>query len=467
MSEAKPSVVATEMSNTSPKPGGAQDIFYSKSNIVPLPIIERAEGIYMWDEEGNEYIDASSGPVVSNIGHGNHSVANAMAEQAKRMDFAYSRVARHRPNIALTERIARLAGAGFERVALSSGGSEAMEIAIKFLRQYAIATGARQRRHIITCLPSYHGGTIATLGMSGDESLHDFFDGFATASQKVPAPITYRLPDGHTLESYTDFVIEAFEDKIKSLGADSVLAFVVEPVGGLASGCVVPPDDYFHRIREICSRYGIYLVFDEILCGTGRSGKFLCAHYYPDALPDIVVMAKGLGSGYAPLGATLFPATMVDELAELTGFNYSHTYNANPITCATGMAVLDEYERLSLVDNAENMGSYLKKGIQDLAEESVVIGDIRGRGLLLAIEMVADKDSKQKIAAEFQPTEKIRIHGLNNGLIIYSRKTAGGKYGDWFLIAPPLTISEAECDELVSRLKATFSDFLLELKGGG
>ena len=462
-----PDSIEAETTKAAPAIGGAQDVFYSTGNIVPLPVIDRAEGIYMWDEDGNEYIDASSGPVVSNIGHGNHYVANAMAEQAKRMDFAYSRVARHRPNIALTERIAMLAGPGFERVALSSGGSEAMEIAIKFLRQYAVVTGAKQRRHIITCLPSYHGGTIATLGMSGDESLDDFFDGFGMTSQKVPAPVTYRLPDGHTLESYTGFVIEALENKIKALGADSVLAFVVEPVGGLATGCVVPPADYFRRVREICSRYDICLVFDEILCGTGRGGKFLSAHHYPDALPDIVVMAKGLGSGYAPLGATLFPADKVDRLAELTGFNYSHTYNANPITCATGMAVLDEYERLSLVENAANMGLYLKQAIQDLAEACPVIGDVRGQGLLLAIEMVADKHSKQKIAAEFLPTEKIRIHGLNNGLILYSRRTAGGRYGDWFLVAPPLTINQAECDELVSRLRATFNDFLLELNGSG
>jgi adenosylmethionine-8-amino-7-oxononanoate aminotransferase len=465
MNNPYPSANRAEISAGSSAIGGTQDIFYSKRNIVPLPFIERAEGIYMWDEDGNEYIDASSGPVVSNIGHGNHRVANAMAEQAKRMDFAYSRVARHRPNIALTERIARLAGPGFERVALSSGGSEAMEIAIKFLRQYAVATGSKQRRHLITCTPSYHGGTIATLGMSGDESLHDFFDGFATTSQKVPAPITYRTPDGHTVESYTEFVIEAFEDKIKTLGTDSVLAFVIEPVGGLATGCVVPPDHYFRRIREICNRYGIFLVFDEILCGTGRSGKFLSAHHHPDALPDIVVMAKGLGSGYAPLGATLFPAALVDQLAELTGFNYSHTYSANPITCATGMAVLDEYERLSLVDNAANMGVYLKKAIQGLAGECPVIGDVRGQGLLLAIEMVADKRSKQKLSADFLPTEKIRIHGLSNGLILYSRKTAGGKNGDWFLVAPPLCIKKAECDELVSRLRATLNDFLDELNG--
>ena len=207
-------------------------------------------------------------------------------------------------------------------------------------------------------------------------------------------------------------------------------------------------------------------MFHEILCGTGRGGKFLSAHHYPDALPDIVVMAKGLGSGYAPLGATLFPAAKVDELAELTGFNYSHTYNANPITCATGMAVLDEYERLSLVDNAANMGRYLKTAILGLAEECPVIGDVRGQGLLLAIEMVADKNTRQKIAPDFLPTEKIRIHGLNNGLILYSRRTAGGKYGDWFLVAPPLTISEAECDELITRLRATFHDFSIELNEG-
>ncbi len=455
-----------ETNANAPASGGAQDLFYSNSNIVPLPVIERSEGIYMWDEQGNEYIDASSGPVVSNIGHGNHRVAEAMAEQAKRLDFAYSRVARHRPNLALTERIARLAGPGFERVALSSGGSEAMEIAIKFLRQYVLATGAAGRRHIITCSPSYHGGTIAMLGMSGDEALAPFLEGFAVASEKIPAPLTYRLPRGHTADSYADFCADALQEKISALGSESVLAFVFEPVGGLATGCVVPPDRYFRRIREICSRHKVFLVFDEILCGTGRSGKFLAAHHCPDALPDIVVMAKGLGSGYAPLAATLIPAALVDHLADLTGFNYSHTYNANPITCATGMAVLDEYQRLSLVEKAAERGDYLRDKLEALADNCPLIGDIRGRGLLLAIEMVADKVTKAKIPADFLPTEKIRIHGLNNGLILYSRRTAGGKYGDWFLVSPPLTISEAEIDELVSRLNAAFDDFLHELNAG-
>jgi len=451
---------APQWPGAAPSVGGAQDVFYANSNIVPLPMITRAKGIYMWDEDGNEYIDASSGPVISNIGHGNVHVADAMAEQAKQMDFAYSRLARHGPNMTLTDRIARLAGPGFERVALSSGGSEAMEIAIKFVRQYTVATGASKRRHLITCLPSYHGATIATLGMSGDDALGTFFDGFGMTSHKVPAPLTYRLPDSHTLQSYTQFALEALEEKIRELGPDTVLAFAVEPVGGLATGCVVPPATYFEGIRDICSRHGIFLIFDEILCGTGRGGKFLSAHHYPDALPDIVVMAKGLGSGYAPLGATLFPANLVDRLSALTGFNFSHTYNANPITCATGLAVLDEYERLNLIDNAATMGRYLKERVRALADEFPVIGDVRGQGLLLGIELVADPASKQSMTPAFLPTEKIRIHGLNNGLMIYSRRTAGGKYGDWFLLSPPLTITQDECDELLRRLQATLRDFV-------
>ncbi|MEM7293679.1 MAG: aminotransferase class III-fold pyridoxal phosphate-dependent enzyme [Pseudomonadota bacterium] len=454
----------TSNQNARPATGGAQDVFYASNIQVPFPLITRCEGIYMWDEDGNEYIDASSGPVVSNIGHGNHRVADAMAAQAKQMDFAFSRVARHQSNIDLSDRITALAGPGFERVCFSSGGSESMEIAIKFLRQYALATGAAQRRHVITCLPSYHGGTITTLGLSGDDTLHEFLDGFATCSEKVPAPLTYRLPEGETAESYADFCADALNSKIEALGAATVLAFVIEPIGGLASGCVVPPPSYFKKIREICNRHNVFLVYDEILCGTGRTGKFLAAHHHPDARPDVVVMAKGLASGYAPLGATLISAALVDELADLTGFNFSHTYNANPITCATALAVMDEYERLSLVKMAEVRGTYLREKLEALAEKSEVMGDVRGQGLLFGIELVGNKSTKEMMPSDFNPTDRIRIHGLNNGLMIYSRRTANGKYGEWFVISPPLTISEDECDELMRRLENTIADLTEELR---
>lgn len=439
--------------------GGAQDVFYSQSNIVPLPMLSRASGVRMWDEEGKEYIDASSGPIVSNIGHGNERVAEAMHRQALTLDFAYSRVARHRPNIALTERISALAGPGFDRVCLASGGSEAMEIALKFLRQYALATGRPEKRRIITLMPSYHGGTIGTLAITGDAALDPFLEGFAVKSERIPAPLQYRVPEGETPESHRMICAEALEAKIREIGARNVLAFVVEPVGGLATGALPLSEDYANRVREICTRQGVWLVYDEILCGTGRTGDFLASHAWPDAPGDIVVLAKGLGAGYAPLGAMLAPATMVDHLAELTGFNFSHTYNANPITCATGLAVLDEYDRLGLLRASREQGTYLKARIEALASRHPAIGEVRGRGMLMAVELIADPVSRTPFPESFLPTERIRICGLAHGLILYSRRTAGGAYGDWVMIAPPLTITRAECDELAERFDAALTDF--------
>jgi adenosylmethionine-8-amino-7-oxononanoate aminotransferase len=450
-----------------PAAGGAQDVFQPRSQNVPLPLIERAQGIYQWDEFGTEYIDVSSGPVVSNIGHGNAHVADAMARQARTMDFAYSRVARHRPNIELTARIAKLAGPGFERVCLSSGGSEAIEIAIKFLRSYAVAFGEPQRTKIITCQPSYHGGTIAGLGMSGDEALQPFLDGFSWTGERVPAPLSYRAPANHTAETWARACAAALDDKIRTLGADNVLAFMIEPVGGLATGCNVPTAEYFRLVRDICTKAGIKIVFDEVLCGTGRTGKFLAAHNWPDALPDVVVMAKGLASGYTPLGATLLPSDMVDALAEKTGFSFSHTYAANPISCATAMAVLDEYERFDLLRNAAETGAYLKAGVMKLAATSPIIGDIRGMGMLYAVEIVADKASKRPLPTHENPANGIRIHGLDNGLLIYSRRTAGGKNGDWFMLSPPLTITPAECDELLRRLDKALKAYEAQLRASG
>ena len=441
------------------KLGGYQDNFYSKSNIVPLPLIVKAEGIRMWDENGNEYIDMSSGPVVSNIGHGNKYVARAMAKQASKMDFAYSRVSRHQPNIDLTRRISQLAGDGYERVALASGGSEAMEIALKFLRQYVVATGKIKKNKIITVTPSYHGGTIATLSITGDKDLDGFLDGFALRAENIPAPLQYRVPKHHNQKSFRMECAEALDQKINAIGSENVLAFVIEPVGGIATGAQPILDDYANRIREICDDHGIYLIYDEVMCGTGRTGKFLASEIFTKAKADLVVLAKGLGSGYTPLGAVLMPEGMCDHLANMTGFNYSHTYNANPITCATGLAVLDVYHKYNLIETASIRGESLLKRLIKLSENHPSIGDIRGLGLFLAIELVANRNLKTPFFKNFLPTEHIRICGLNNGLIIYSRRTANGLNGDWFIVAPPLTITEKECEELVYRLDLTLTEF--------
>lgn len=450
-----------------PAIGGGEEVFRARSSPVPLPMIVKAQGIHQWDEDGNEYIDFSSGPVVSNIGHGNEHVADAMARQARSMDFAYSRVARQQPNDHLAEKIARLAGPGFERVFLGSGGSESIEVAVKFLRLYDITFNGGKRTKIITCLPSYHGGTMYALSLSGDTDIPPFLEGMQPQGERVPAPLTYRVPANHTAETYARECAEALEAKIKALGAEKVLAFFLEPVGGLATGCNVPPADYFRRVREICNRYGVALVFDEILCGTGRTGKFLAAHNWPDALPDVVVMAKGLGSGYTPLSAVLFPAKWVDRLAESVGYHFGHTYCANPISCATGIAVLEEYERLDVLRNTQAMGERLRKGLEKIKAKFTSIGDVRGMGLVMAVEMVSNKAEKTPFPPEVSPTDLIRIAGLKNGLILYCRRTAKGRNGDWFMASPPMTITAAEVDESLRRLEATVADFEKEAKAKG
>ncbi len=447
-----------------PPIGGGQTVFYPWASPFPRPLIVRAEGIRMWDDQGRDYIDLSSGPVVSNIGHGNVHVAEAMKQQALTVDFAYCANARSQANLDLTERIARLAGPGFERVCLSSGGSEAVEVAVKFLRMRALSRGETDRTQIITCDPSYHGSTLLTLAMSGDPDCLPFIAGMIAPSARVPAPITYRLPPNHTPETHAAACADALEARIKSIGADRVLAFFLEPVGGLATGASVPPASYFRRIREICTAHSIALVFDEVLCGTGRTGKFLAAHNWPDALPDMVVMAKGLGSGYAPLAATLVPAVWADELAQTTGFAFSHTYSANPIACATGLAVLDEYDRLGVLANTRQQGAALREGLEALKRSTKVVGDVRGMGLLLALELVTDQASKGTWPTDFSPVDLIKRISLEHGLLIYGRRTALGSNGDWIMVSPPMTITAPECAELLQRLTATLTAFETECR---
>ncbi|MER8401999.1 aminotransferase class III-fold pyridoxal phosphate-dependent enzyme [Mesorhizobium sp. M1348] len=409
----------------------------------------------MFDEHGKAYIDASSGPIACNIGHANERVAHAMFKQAMMLDYAYPRVARNATNAALTERLCRLAGKPFERVGLSSGGSEAMDLALKFLRQYVVAKGSPSKRILMSNMPSYHGASIGTLAISGDESLVPFLSGFAVSGTKVPAPMTYRAKPGLTREEISEQCVAALEDAIVRLGPENVLAYVVEPVGGVATGCLVPPPIYFQRIRELCDRYDVFLVFDEILCGAGRTGKFLASHNLSGCTPDVVVMAKGISAGYSPLGAVLLPAAPVDELASLTGFNFSHTYGANPISCAAALAVLDEYENHNLIANAVQTGQNLERILRKLMDTSPIVGDVRGMGLLYAVELVSDKESKVRFPFEFNVTEVARTEALKEGLIVYSRRTSGGRYGDWFIVAPPLTVTAADCEQIGQRLERT------------
>ncbi|MFI5010922.1 MAG: aspartate aminotransferase family protein [Hyphomicrobiales bacterium] len=443
--------------------GGTQDVFYSRAGIVTLPLITRAAGVRMWDEAGNEYIDASCGPMVSCLGHGNERVIEAMASQARRLDYAFSLVARNRPNAELAERLARLAGPGFERVAFASGGSEIMDRALQFARQFAVATGNSSRRAIITLEPSYHGGTIATSAISGDQSRSPFFQGFAQVSHTVPAPMPYRRPEGVSADEHEAVCAAALERKFEQLGAENVLAFVIEPIGGISRGAIAPSGDYLRAVRDICTRHGVLLIFDEIITGVGRTGPFFAMSHWPDAKPDILVIAKALGAGYAPIGAMLAPAAMVDRLADLTGFEFAYSYNANPIACAAALTVLDEIEERDLLTNAQHRAVQLEAGLRMLVERFEIIGDVRGCGLYWAVELVRDRKTKEMLPQEFRPTDRIRNHALLHGLMVYSRITSQGRYGHWFMIAPPLITTAMECAEILQRLEQALSSFEDEL----
>lgn len=448
-------------------PGGPQDLFFTRDRDWLMPRIVRGEDIYLWDDGGNRYIDVSSGPVASNLGHGNERITNAIKRQLDKLEFSYCRVSRTDENIALADALAAQAGPGFERAFFVSGGSEAIDMAIKFARQVAWSRGDRERNRLFSLMPSYHGGTMGALALSGDLAVQEIFADLVVVPERIDAPLTYRPPNGLTQKDNEDRILSAFESRIEAVGPESCLALFVEPVGGLATGCNVLSGRFLRGLRGICDRHGLLLVFDEVMAGAGRTGEFLAAHHHRDALPDIVVLAKGIGAGYTPLGVMLASSDIVDALATTTGFNFGHTAAANPIACAVGLAAIEELESRNLIHNAAETGAYFRAGLERLAKSSAVVGDVRGKGLLLAVEIVSDKTSKSPFGGSVKAPDAIRRHGFDHGLTIYARRTNNGRFGDWIMTSPPLITTQAQADEILNRLEKTLSGFADEMVRSG
>jgi len=444
--------------------GGPVQIFYQGKDAIRRPTVARAEGIYMWDTDGRRYIDASSGPVVSNIGHGNSRVLAAMIEQAQKVAFASRTVFENEPNAKLADLITGLAGPGLERAYFVSGGSEATETAIKMARQYAVAKGEARRWKVIGRDPSYHGATLGAASVTGDPQAEKTFAPLMPVMPKVPAPFTYRLPPNHDADSYARACAGALEDTIRHEGAETVLAFIMEPVGGLATGALVAPDHYYRSVREICDRHGVLLIYDEVMSGAGRTGTFLAAEHWPDGRPDLVTLAKGIAAGYTPMGAVLAPAEMVETIAESGGFLHGHTYASNPLSCAIGHAVVSEMLALELMANAERMGAMLRARLEALKATCSILGDVRGKGLLLAIEIVANRETKAILPSKMKAVYRIIELGIERGLLLYSRRTADGKYGEWLMITPPLIVTAAQVEEIAALIAETLQAYEAELR---
>lgn len=443
--------------------GGPVQLFFLNHGDPRRPMVARGEGIYLWDTQGRRYIDASSGPIASNIGHANARVIEASDRQIRSVAYASRVFFESQANIDLADSVALLAGPGLERAFFASGGSEANESAMKMARQYAITQGQASRWKVLSRNPSYHGSTLGTIAISGDPVSEASFGLMTRLMPKVPAPFTYRLPEGHTPQTYADQCADALEQTIVREGPETVLAFILEPVGGLATGALVAPDSYYTRVRDICSRHGVLLIFDEVMSGAGRTGSFLAAQHWPDAHPDIVTLAKGLGAGYTPLGAVLASRAMVDALAQSGGFMHGFTYGSNPLSCAIGHAVVSETVERGLIPNAAAMGARLRQRLLELQKSSRVMGDIRGRGLLMAIEIVSDRETKAVFPAQTMAITRIVALGIQRGLLLYSRRTANGLYGEWLMVAPPLIVDAQQIDTIAGLIGETLQAFEAQL----
>ncbi len=427
------------------------------------PQLDRAEGVYMWDKSGKRYLDGSSGAMVSNIGHSNQNVLDAMRRQMDKSTFGYRLHFETEASEALADKLAALSPPGLDRSFFVSGGSEAVESTIKLARQYAIASGEPKRWKVISRQPSYHGCTLGALALTGYTPLSAPFAPMMQEMPKIPAPRAYLdgldPTDPATGHHYADMLAA----KIEAEGPESVLAFIVEPVGGASTGALVPPDGYMQRIREICDRYGILLIHDEVMSGGGRTGRFFSSEYWKGAAPDIIALSKGFGAGYQPLGAMIAHESIVDTVLGKGGFLHGFTYAGNPLACSAGLAVIEEIESQGLLVNATGMGELLERKLGDLMLDYPFIGDVRGKGLLLAFELVSNRQDMTPLPAGFNAYDKLVNLAYERGLIIYSRRTRDGTEGDHFLVCPPMIVTEEHIDELIDKLRASLDDLAVEL----
>ncbi len=418
------------------------------------PRLDRAEGVYLWDTAGKRYIDASSGPMVSNIGHSNPRVLQAMKAQMDKATFGYRLHFENDAAEALATLTASLMPAGRDRIFFTSGGSETIESCLKLARQYAVVRGEVNRWKVISLFPSYHGSTLGASAVTGMKQFTEPFLPMMSVMPKISAPVCYLDRDGSSLEERGLRYAELLREEIIRQGPESVLAFIMEPVGGASTGALVAPGSWHRRVQEICAEFDVLLIADEVMTGAGRTGRFLaCEHW--NYRPDIIAMAKGFAAGYAPLGAMAADRRIVDAIMADGGFAHGYTYAGNPLCCAAGLAVLQEIQRLDLVARAEVQGTKLKMALQGLMDRYPFVGDVRGKGLLLAFELVADRQTMRPLPASMNAHIALVEEAYARGLIIYSRRTRGGLEGDHFMICPPLIVDDYHLQEIVGLLTAS------------
>jgi adenosylmethionine-8-amino-7-oxononanoate aminotransferase len=418
------------------------------------PLAATASGCFIEDEEGRRYLDASGGAAVSCLGHGHPDVLAAMHAQLDRIAYAHTsffstRVAEELADVLVTD-----APAGISHVYLVSGGSEAMEAALKLARQYFVEIGQPQRARFIARRNSYHGNTLGALAVGGNAWRRQQFAPLLIDVEHVSPTYAYRdLGADETEAQYCARLVAEVEQAIERVGGDKVIAFVAETVGGATSGCLTAPPGYYKAVRELCDRHGILLILDEVMCGMGRTGT-LHACEQEGVAPDLMAVAKGLGGGYQPVGAVMVAGRVIDAIAQGSGFfQHGHTYIGHPMACAAALAVQQVFRRDRLVERCARQGEKLAARLQAAFAQHPHVGDIRGRGLFLALELVRDRATRQPFEPARRLAARIRAEAMQAGLLCYPMGgTIDGRQGDHVLLAPPFIIGDDELDMLVDRL---------------
>ena len=431
-------------------------VFYRKLKRT-YPLITHGEGIYLYDEMGKRYLDGSGGALVANIGHGQRAVLQKMLDQMGQVGYVHGTQFTTQSIEEYAEALTKILPKGLEKIYFHSGGSEAVEAAIKLARQYYLESGQAQRWRVVARWHSYHGNTLGALSLTGRVGARKPYLPLLIDFPHFPPPYCYRCPFGLTYPKCELECAKALENLIKLEGPETISGVILEAVGGATIGAIVPPDGYLQAIQQICQRYGILLIDDEVMAGMGRTGKWFAIEHWGIS-PDIMILGKGMSGGYFPLSAMITQIAVVDLLKERSGgFVHGHTFSHHPVACAVGLAALQYIREKNLVEQCARRGIYLLRRLEEL-KTFPFVGDVRGKGLMTAIEFVKDQQSKEPFPRETKFTERVIDLAFENGLVLYpGTGFVDGVRGDMVMVGPPFIIEEAQIDEVIDLLKKTFS----------
>jgi len=440
-----------------------QDHIFHRTRKKEWPRISHGRGVYLFDTEGERYLDACAGVHVVSIGHGVEEIVEAMRAQASKVCFTYGRFLTQ-PQVDLADRIADLTPEGLSKVFFVSGGSEATESAMKMARKYHIETGHPQKYKMIGRWQSWHGNTVGALSMSGRSSWREDYVPYLLDFPHIPSPYPYRCPYGSDCAECQLRCAEELERVIHQEGSDYISAFIAEPILGTSAAGVAPPPGYFPAIREICDRHNILMIVDEVVTGFGRTGVHFGVDHW-DVVPDIMATGKGLSSGYTPIAATIAHERIFEAIYQKSRlFVHGHTYGGNALSCATALAVQNYIEEHDLVTRCAQMGSLLLEKLMSL-QELPIVGEVRGKGLLIGIEFVADKAGRTPFDPAEEVTARIVDLAFAKGVLIMpgAPGPVDGVSGDHIAISPPFTINAEEVQHIADVVRESIAEVANQL----